>query len=264
MPLLKLKRAREQTEALDGEIRAYIKGNPYNPLVNFNPKTRELRASVSVTKEPEPMWGVIAGEVIHDLRSALDHLVFELAGRPTATNIKTQFPIFETEPGFDGRGVKQFLHGVPAEAVSLIRNEQPFKTRQDLKAKLPLWHIHQLSNADKHRTLNLIGSLIQGVDLRMPGLKHPIPDLNFVNLEVVGSGPIHNKMLLFRTRVDGTFVGSPFTDAEVHAKLMVKVTFDEGMGDVASYNVVSVLRGMTTRTEEILKLICLKCFKVDL
>ena len=52
------------------------------------------------------MWGVLIGEILHNLRSALDHLIWQLViletGAPPTTT-KTAFPIFETAAGYKSR-----------------------------------------------------------------------------------------------------------------------------------------------------------------
>jgi hypothetical protein len=77
------------------------------------------------------MWSIYIGEIVHNFRSALDHIVWELAGRPPRTH-KTPFPIFENEAGFNERGTNQFLKGVDGAVISLIKSEQPFFMRQDI------------------------------------------------------------------------------------------------------------------------------------
>jgi hypothetical protein len=57
------------------------------------------------------MWGVQVGEIVHNLRSALDHSIWELVilttGRPPALPTKNQFPIFKSKDGFLARGVPE-------------------------------------------------------------------------------------------------------------------------------------------------------------
>ena len=49
---------------------------------------------------PGEDWALRIGDCIHNLRAALDYIAWRLAGsRPTDT--QTQFPIFNTKPGWD-------------------------------------------------------------------------------------------------------------------------------------------------------------------
>ena len=107
-------------------------------------------------RTPDPMWSAMTREIIHNLRCALDYLVFQLVilktGAQPTTN-KTQFPIFKSQSGFDSRGISQMLRGVGANAVALIQSLQPFATGEDVRS--PLWHLSEFSNWDKHRSIHL-------------------------------------------------------------------------------------------------------------
>ena len=145
---LKRKLAWQQLSALKADIESFLDDGPYRPAVKFNKQTSRLTIQVEVHKPCDPMWGVRVGEIVHNFRSALDNVVWELAGCPSVRASKTQFPIFETESGFAKRGTKQFLKDVPARAVALIKAEQPFSARKDGTTEgtrlSPLWHLSSL------------------------------------------------------------------------------------------------------------------------
>jgi hypothetical protein len=75
---LKLSRAWSQINTLKPEIAEFLKRDPYVPRVKFDGRTHELLVSVHTQEAPDPMWGVRIGEIVHNLRSALDHVVWEL------------------------------------------------------------------------------------------------------------------------------------------------------------------------------------------
>jgi hypothetical protein len=95
---------------------------------------------------------VLIGEVIYNLRAALDYLVFDLAafdsGRP---QIGTQFPIDDRPETFAShRDV--FLKGISEEHVTRIEKFQPYNGNYYSAM------IRDLSNPDKHRKLTVIGT----------------------------------------------------------------------------------------------------------
>ena len=164
---LKLKRAWDQLNAIEIDLRAFVKSNFYEPRIEFDAQSQVLTIKVHIKKPPDPMWGVKIGEIIHNLRSALDYSIWELyilnnLRAPVAK--QNQFPVFETEAGFNKRGMGKFLDGIAPRAVALIKSEQPFPecdggTGEGIKS--PLWHLKELSDADKHRTINLTATLIE-------------------------------------------------------------------------------------------------------
>ena len=73
--ILKVTRAYEHLSMLRREIDLWNERTPYRliPEVQANGAKRFLRVHLA---EPIPvMWSVILGEAVHDLRSALDHVV---------------------------------------------------------------------------------------------------------------------------------------------------------------------------------------------
>ena len=117
----------------------------------------------------------MAGDIIQNLRSSLDHLAYGLViasgGKPTTS---TMFPISEHVPATPeeeasfGRKVK----GMRKEAVDLIRSIKPYKGGNDA-----LWRLHRLNNIDKHRLLLVCGafvhnwSITQHIDVTQPDVR---------------------------------------------------------------------------------------------
>lgn len=101
---------------------------------------------------------VIAGDVIHNLRSALDHVVWQLViangGTPT---FRTDLPIHRTEP-IDRRTRRprpvEIVGRVGDTAWRIIVAEQPFSHPPwEPMTNMPLARLQHISNTDKHRTL---------------------------------------------------------------------------------------------------------------
>ena len=97
-------------------------------------------------------WSVTIGEIVHNLRSALDHLVWQLVrdngGQPSEANM---FPIVSLANRDDWERIsKNKLKGVSDEMKERIKGIQPFAVLApyDVTALSKLSH---LSNVDKHR-----------------------------------------------------------------------------------------------------------------
>ncbi len=100
---------------------------------------------------------LVAGEAAHQLRSALDHLVWQLVvantGEPPR-GTRSGFPIFKTEEGYDARAASM-IAGVSDGAARRIRAAQPFLAGEDAERVLT-WVLHELNNADKHRLIPVV------------------------------------------------------------------------------------------------------------
>jgi hypothetical protein len=108
--------------------------------VHYNSRSRCLVYSLSAI-EPAPVdWGVVLGDILHNLRSALDHLAWTLVARgkrPTDTLSRREqnavkFPIYKSRQEFNsairptGSGVS-CLPGVGRAPLAFIRTLQPYR-----------------------------------------------------------------------------------------------------------------------------------------
>jgi hypothetical protein len=103
---------------------------------------------------------MLTGDAVHNLRSALDHLAWSLAG--ASADRHTEFPIFIDEAKFRDKG-RTKMRGMPSQAKKIIKSLQPYKRPHGLpEEKEPLWLLQSLDIEDKHRTLNLVASGVMG------------------------------------------------------------------------------------------------------
>jgi len=98
-----------------------------------------------------PRFSVLIGEVIHHLRTVLDHLVFFLAGEHGNPS-RLAFPVCREERGFELALKRGALTGVPHAAVRIIERLQPYRTSPNPE-KATLYQLHRLNVIDKHRLL---------------------------------------------------------------------------------------------------------------
>jgi hypothetical protein len=93
-------------------------------------------------------FSVLVGEIVYNLRSTLDYLIFELAALDSGVIIDgTQFPIEDRKKGFKWRVNGGWLKGLNAAHIAAIEALQPYRGGN--------WTaiLRDLSNPDKHRTL---------------------------------------------------------------------------------------------------------------
>jgi hypothetical protein len=165
--LLKLERAEQELNALSTDIKRYVERD-LHPVPSGG--QLDLRAEWNVIKwsgvlDPDPMWGVRLGEIVHNLRSSLDHLVtnFVIQGTGNARPDKdTGFPILAEEGNWvatcEQRNRKTDrpspIAGVTPAAFALIKAAQPFNPGKKGQND-PLFKLHRLNLVDKHRSLHL-------------------------------------------------------------------------------------------------------------
>jgi hypothetical protein len=167
----KIDRARKHLDELCDDIRAHLNASAVTPVLRQDDKSPwRFGKTVPVGGFPLTDWGIILGDIAHNLRSALDHLVFELAKSGTNPNReRTQFPIFSDEneylrPRCENGGASErdrMLAGVPEEARKLIDAYQPFHPHPSAVPEHakdrphPLSVLSAISNRDKHRVVKV-------------------------------------------------------------------------------------------------------------
>jgi hypothetical protein len=161
----KLDRADAHGQSLKDDIADFLDRRPFELVseLDGNGDRCQLRARIS---HPIPVieWGVRLGEIVHGVRSALDHLAWQLAlaYRPNASPpTRTEFPIFKDVERYD-REAPSKLAGIHPDARRAIRELQPF-ANYEKPDRHPLWYLHDLNNVDKHRVVNVVAAVLRSV-----------------------------------------------------------------------------------------------------
>ncbi|CAD5999113.1 hypothetical protein [Agreia sp. COWG] len=169
-PLAKVARASIEISQIFTDAKEFIGQFPVTARGTLDPKTGEAEIRVDTTMPPlSSDWAVRVGGVLHHLRSALDHLVWQAVLHNGSTpSRQNQFPIFETrgaiskktgaEIPFAERAASQ-LQGLSPQWINSFEVFQPYFTVPTIVSSSPLHPLAQLTelnNRDKHRLLHII------------------------------------------------------------------------------------------------------------
>jgi len=171
----KLIRAAKHIKALQRSIAKYAASHPYKITKSKSKGTERL----TIPKSPPAEISVIAGEVLYQIRSALDHLAFNLVQRnpggitlPKNWFKRVEFPLYLEAPKESSspsipnslpvpqKAFDRMLPGISKEAFAFIERAQPYYGKGEPNSALG--YLAELSNIDKHRYLNVIGSRVRG------------------------------------------------------------------------------------------------------
>ena len=100
---------------------------------------------------------LLMGDVIHNLRAAMDHAVWAITPERVQMNNPRDvaFPLYSTEQAFE-KWLRKRKRWYGPTVVEIIQSQQPFHARDN---KLHPLHILQfLSNTDKHQLLNIVAN----------------------------------------------------------------------------------------------------------
>ena len=177
-----------------------------------HPKTGGYAVMFPEVEQPPPTLSVRVGELLYNLRAALDYVVFELARLDSgAVQDGTQFPIEDRQKVFYGRRRSTYLKGVSDEHVALIESYQPYKGCN--------WTglLRSLSNPDKHRALHLLVSQVDDEIEIYSGHSFQADEMNRISHFGAKTETGMAEVYVGRSR-----------NMKVNLELTASVTFDEG------------------------------------
>lgn len=172
----KLKRADENIVNLNTEIDAFFQACRYPTLPKNDDE--ELLEAIQYHKNLviPPRFNVLVGEIIHHLRSCLDHVAWQFSSEQYRRDRfwKIEFPVFEKEP-IEKDALSRYrgkVQGIASpEVLGLIMALQPYNAPDPRDA--PIWIIHDMDIIDKHRELILCPSTVR---IEIPASLWPYTD----------------------------------------------------------------------------------------
>ncbi len=157
----KLIRAAKQLRAIKKCLARYARSKPHKIV-----KKAKGKKKLNVPKPPPIEISILAGEMVYQMRSALDHLAFDVIKRnPNVASIDPkweehcEFPLWTNplkpgqKPPLPKTTFSRPLPGIADAPFAFIESVQPYYGKGATNNAL-LFLAH-LSNIDKHRRLNL-------------------------------------------------------------------------------------------------------------
>lgn len=148
-------------ESLNTDIFAWTETDPYTMQVDPGYASKEHRIYITFSNEPDwKRWGLMLGDALSAMRTALDHLVYALAQEATSQKVPKghdalEFPILSKSHYWLG-GKDRRLKGLTGEMRTMIEVVQPYHQGRNFNWD-GLWILRDLNNAAKHRLIHPVG-----------------------------------------------------------------------------------------------------------
>lgn len=130
---------------------------PYGFVQEFDVQRSENAIRVIAFGRPPASVSLLISECLHNLRSALDNFVYDLAlaynrGNPLLRDAedRAMLPIFGSQKEFKRRGAYR-IRDIDPGAKAVIEGLQPYERGNPDY----LWELNELSRIDKHRLLHV-------------------------------------------------------------------------------------------------------------
>jgi hypothetical protein len=161
---------------------------------------------VDVHSDPPRECGVVIGEWLYNLRTALDYAIYGLAiadsGQfPPPSADKIQFPVCVTAEQF--RRQQYRLSDLSDEHRTRLDEVQPYRSPAGPEAH-PLFWLNELARLDRHRSISVVGAAIATSD----------PIVYAPNAETVTFDDVKAGVYLEEGSVLATFTVSPYSPGD--------------------------------------------------
>jgi len=239
-PRMKVKWAKEYISHFHTKADMFLRKHHY-PVIDRNSEAGVTLIRLRIDRNmPLLLWGVRIGTIVHQLRSSLDHLVYQLARiNGCSTPKKTEFPIYHAAQKFEADGRRKIQLLAPA-AQTIIEALQPYH-RGNLFESDPLYQLHQLDLIDKHRTIIFAEGVIEE-----GGRVVLVPSTASVRLSGATRKPLQDGAILSRIPTNSA-------DVNVEQTITLAVMFQEP-GPLQGKPVIPTLTQFCDFTEYVIAL----------
>lgn len=246
----RLDRAGEHLDSLSDRTQWMGRNNPYSVGITRDMDSGDHFVTASIPQDPPDEWSFLISEFTHALRAALDNLVWQLALKRTVTPFeRAAFPIFIDSGGFHDN--RHLIADLTPLQQTMVERSQPYHRKKPFRD--PLWLLHQINNADKHRFLPVVTQPKFDLEtLRFDGRTESV--------EVYRPKRMENGTKLARY-TPGSNIGRDATGTTRAFKVQVKVyvegsldiRFDDALGDISGWQVIPLMAQSLIRIETIVE-----------
>jgi hypothetical protein len=169
----KLQHAEGYLNSIENEVKSWMNDHPYSITRQTNSDSTRYSLILRINKQPPlQRWSLVTGDIVHNLRCALDHLVYAIAihesGQdPPPSGNKLMFPICDTGAIFRDESNRRLVT-LSDRVRTAIETVQPYnRPHTELPPLLAI--LRDFNNTDKHRLLHLVYSSVSLGDIGFCG-----------------------------------------------------------------------------------------------
>ena len=183
---LKVARAYEHIEDVKQLAQDWLGTDAYTVAREIDPETGHTVCKARIKGQPPVEIGLVVGDAVHNLRSALDHAVYALAERhlgplPIEAQERLAFPIVGNQNSkgqpADGSvifqelltGRRRLVELLPDNVLRYIESIQPYRWEGEGFRHHWLWFVHDLDRIDKHRRIHVASAWLGMPYVTSPG-----------------------------------------------------------------------------------------------
>ena len=200
----------------DGTVSLMIKGQPLPPILSLK-----------------------LGEVLYQLRAALDGLIYQAILLDEGGSITTKdylgFPVCESEAAFKSNTNSSKLGKLADERKAIVESVQPYKSPSPRDTGL--WMLNDLAKRDRHRRPHVVACWIRDIEVKVtPKPKRVI--------KVIGSGYLEDELELATVEPRDEDVRKDF-----HANVVTPA--DIGIDGISGGRLAEIINSMSDAVSDV-------------
>jgi hypothetical protein len=168
----RFRRAHQQFESIKKTLRRYYASDAHDIRGKIEIKGEWTFHPMYVAAPPE-RFHTRLGEMLHNLRSSLDHLAWVLVETSAGSPGKdTKWPVCDTRPTADAYGIHPPPHVAGCDhpdVLAFIDEHQPYAYGADF-FEHGLWVLHRLAILDRHRHIVSRGASVMPITIHYSGI----------------------------------------------------------------------------------------------
>lgn len=245
---VKLARAARHIQELEAVARSYLASTPFT-LTRTEEPNGDLIWRVKINRPVPLEWSAIVGDAVHNLRSALDLLAWQLVEINGAQASRdTCFPITQSVPPQFEQTLQRALNGAHPRAIRLVRRLKPFAGGNIVLAQL-----HALDITDKHRLVLVVGAahkhLVIKMKMKVPWQEVPVEFPPFALNPADRQFPLRDGVEVFRI-----CAAARSTDTMSDHDIVFELAFGD-VAEVRGLPMVETLRSMHRHVSRIVEMV---------
>lgn len=174
--------AEQHTQAFEHNVRLWRQGGGYGPVFEPKPDSHGEHIIKLRAEEPPVVLSLNVGDALFAMRSALDHLAFELARAhtdplPDKAAETSEFPIFHDRPMTSAERQRK-IGAMHPDAATVIEGLQPHLCANHTQNAL--WQLHEAARIDRHRLLHVTLAVFSGLGIDGDNLRVESMSLGYI------------------------------------------------------------------------------------
>jgi hypothetical protein len=186
---VRVERAKGNFKRLKDDIAEFRRLHPNMHTVGMDQDGKgHVKLIAKVQERPPNEWGLASGDILVDLRCALDYAVYALAiahsGQdPPPSADRLEFPICETEKRWKQAIGRRKLDGLSSAAVDYIASVQPYQPTHGGQSS-GLFILDELVGINKHRFIHVAWVKLKALSLQ--AIPNGLNIQDFVGYQISG------------------------------------------------------------------------------